>query len=88
MPIICWRIKYNHPEVRTYRSDEFDRMIEMEKPDAVIITSIDRTHHTYMIRAMELGCDVVTEKPMTVDEHKCQEILDAVKRRDKCPGYL
>ncbi|MGZ9927918.1 Gfo/Idh/MocA family protein, partial [Escherichia coli] len=42
--------------------------------------SVDRTHHSYIIRALELGCDVVTEKPMTVDEEKCQMILDAVKR--------
>ncbi|REK67547.1 MULTISPECIES: Gfo/Idh/MocA family protein [Cohnella] len=72
--------KYGYSAVRTYRSDEFDRMIETEKPDAVIVTSVDRTHHTYIIRAMELGCDVITEKPMTVDEKKCQEILDAVER--------
>jgi predicted dehydrogenase len=32
------------------------------------------------VRAMELGCDVVSEKPMTVDEVKCQEILDAIAR--------
>ncbi|MCA0758100.1 Gfo/Idh/MocA family oxidoreductase [Paenibacillus sp. N4] len=72
--------KYNYEAVRTYKSNEFDLMIEQEKPDAVIVTSMDRTHHTYIIRAMELGCDVVTEKPMTVDEKKCQEILDAVER--------
>jgi predicted dehydrogenase len=72
--------KYKHEVVRTYKSNEFDRMIEVEKPDAVIVTSVDRTHHTYIIRALELGCDVVTEKPMTVDEKKCQEILDAVER--------
>lgn len=72
--------KYDYPAVRTYKSDEFDRMIELEKPDAVIVTSVDRTHHTYIIRALELGCDVITEKPMTVDEEKCQEILDAVER--------
>lgn len=72
--------KYNHEVVHTYKSNEFDRMIEVEKPDVVIVTSMDRTHHTYIIRALELGCDVVTEKPMTVDEKKCQEILDAVER--------
>lgn len=72
--------KYDYSAVRTYKSDEFDRMIETEKPDAVIVTSVDRTHHTYIIRALELGCDVITEKPMTVDEEKCQEILDAVER--------
>lgn len=72
--------KYGYNAVNTYKSNEFDLMIEKEKPDAVIVTSMDRTHHTYIIRAMELGCDVVTEKPMTVDAKKCQEILDAVER--------
>ncbi|MHA6485363.1 Gfo/Idh/MocA family protein [Paenibacillus sp. strain BS8-2] len=72
--------KYEYEEVRTYTADRFDQMIEIERPDAVIVTSVDRTHHTYIIRAMELGCDVITEKPMTVDANKCQEIVDAVER--------
>jgi len=72
--------KYDHPPVPTYTADRFDDMIREQKPDYVIVTSIDRTHHTYIIRAMELGCDVISEKPMTIDEEKCQEILDAVKR--------
>ncbi|MDR6880646.1 Gfo/Idh/MocA family oxidoreductase [Bacillus sp. 3255] len=72
--------KFDYPEVRTYKAEEFDLMIEREKPDAVIVTSVDRTHHTYMIRAMELGCDVITEKPMTIDEEKCRRILDAVEK--------
>ncbi|MFE5320054.1 Gfo/Idh/MocA family protein [Paenibacillus sp. NPDC056579] len=66
--------------VPTYKSQDFERMIEETKPDFVIVTTVDRTHHTYIIRAMELGCDVISEKPMTVDEVKCQEILDAIKR--------
>jgi predicted dehydrogenase len=55
-------------------------MIEEQKPNYVIVTSIDRTHHKYIIRAMELGCDVITEKPMTIDADKCQAIIDAQKR--------
>ncbi len=55
-------------------------MIEEQRPDTIIVTTIDRTHHTYIIRAMEMGCDVISEKPMTVDESKCQEILDAINR--------
>ncbi|WP_078544599.1 Gfo/Idh/MocA family oxidoreductase [Litchfieldia alkalitelluris] len=72
--------KYNHPQVATYLAHEFETMIEIEKPDTVIVTTVDRTHHTYIIKALELGCDVVTEKPMTIDAEKCQEIIDAVKR--------
>ncbi|QJD87581.1 Gfo/Idh/MocA family protein [Cohnella herbarum] len=72
--------RYGYQKVNTYKAEQFEEMIANERPDAVIVTSVDRTHHSYIIRAMELGCDVVTEKPMTVDEIKCQQILDAVER--------
>lgn len=71
--------KYEYHAVPTYKADQFEEMIRNEKPDAIIVTTVDRTHHTYIIKAMELGCDVISEKPMTVDEEKCQEILDAIK---------
>ncbi|WP_426451776.1 Gfo/Idh/MocA family oxidoreductase [Paenibacillus sp. S-38] len=71
---------YGAAAVPAYKAEDFDRMIREVKPDTVIVTTVDRTHHTYIIRAMELGCDVITEKPMTVDEDKCQAILDAVER--------
>ena len=66
--------------IPTYKHYEFEEMIKREKPDVVIVTSIDRTHHTYIVKAMELGCDVISEKPMTIDEEKAQEIIDAIKR--------
>lgn len=72
--------RFNYPEVELYMADEFEKMIEEQKPDYVIVTSIDRTHHKYIIKAMEMGCDVISEKPMTTDNDKCQEILDAAKR--------
>jgi len=72
--------KYDYPKIATYLANEFDQMIEQEKPDIVIVTSVDRTHHTYIVRALELGCDVITEKPMTVDAEKTQEIIDAINR--------
>jgi predicted dehydrogenase len=64
----------------TYRADQFDNMIAETRPDVVIVTSIDRTHHTYIIRAMELGCDVITEKPMTIDAEKARAIFDTIDR--------
>ncbi|MEE1042997.1 MAG: Gfo/Idh/MocA family oxidoreductase [Clostridia bacterium] len=70
---------YENP-VPMYTPDEFDKMIEEQKPDYVIVTSIDRTHHKYIKRAMELGCDVISEKPMTMDMEKCNEILDAIEK--------
>lgn len=72
--------EFDHPAVPTFKADEFDKMIAQTQPDVVIVTSIDRTHHHYIVRAMELGCDVISEKPMTIDEEKCQEIIDAVAK--------
>ena len=72
-----------YKKLPTYGADEFEKMIEETKPDVVIVTSIDRTHHRYIIKAMEMGCDVVSEKPMTVDAVKCQEIIDCIERTGK-----
>lgn len=66
--------------VPVYTDKQFDRMIRECKPDAVMIASKDSTHDKYIIRAMQLECDVVTEKPMTIDEKKCQRIVDAVNK--------
>ncbi|CAG8061207.1 unnamed protein product [Penicillium salamii] len=70
-------------QIPTYLAKDFDRMIEETKPDEVIVTTIDRTHHTYIVRALELGCNVITEKPMTIDVPQCNEIFSAVDRTDK-----
>ncbi|MCC7191456.1 MAG: Gfo/Idh/MocA family oxidoreductase [Phycisphaeraceae bacterium] len=73
-------VSLGHPRVATYLAKDFDRMIRETKPDAVIVTTVDAFHHQYIIRALELGCDAITEKPMTTDDKKCRAIFDAVKR--------
>ena len=62
-----------------YDAVDFDRMVAETKPDVVIVTTVDSTHAQYIIRAMELGCDVITEKPMTTDAAMCQAIIDTQK---------
>lgn len=71
---------YAATPVPTYKIEDFERMIKEQAIDTVIVTSIDRTHHLYITRAMELGCDVISEKPMTIDAEKCQAILDTQQR--------
>ncbi len=56
---------------------DFEQMMAETKPEMLIVTSVDSTHHTYIVRGMELGCTIITEKPMTTDEATCQAILDA-----------
>lgn len=66
--------------VEEYLPHDFERMLAEQKPDTVIITSIDRTHDDYIVRALEAGCDVITEKPITINEEKAQRIIDAQKK--------
>jgi predicted dehydrogenase len=61
----------------------FEKMIRETKPDLLIVTTVDATHNEYIVRGMELGVNVITEKPMTTDEKKVQQILDAEKRTGK-----
>jgi predicted dehydrogenase len=66
-----------------FEAKDFDRMVRETRPETVIVTTKDSTHHEYIIRAMELGCDVITEKPLTTDETKAQAILDTQARTGK-----
>ncbi|NLM77977.1 MAG: Gfo/Idh/MocA family oxidoreductase [Ruminococcaceae bacterium] len=63
--------------------NDFHRMLAEVKPDAVIVTSVDRYHHEYIIAALEAGCDAISEKPMTIDAEKCRAILEAEKKSGK-----
>lgn len=62
---------------------DFDEMIKMAKPDTVIVTTIDSVHHENVVRALDLGCDVICEKPMTIDAEKAQAIFEAEKRNNR-----
>lgn len=61
----------------------FDKMLTEQNPDLVIVTTVDSTHHEFIIKGLDFGCDVLTEKPLTTDEVKCQAILDAERRSDR-----
>lgn len=59
---------------------DFTQMVKTTGPDLVIVTTMDSTHHEFIIKSLEMGVDVLTEKPMTIDEDKCQAILDAERK--------
>jgi len=59
---------------------DYDAMLATAKPDLVIVTTVDATHDEFIIKGLNAGIDVITEKPMTTDETKCQAILDAAEK--------
>ncbi|GAA4730468.1 Gfo/Idh/MocA family protein [Phytohabitans rumicis] len=74
----AWLEELGADAVPTYHASEFGSMLDKERVDAVLVTSVDRTHDEYIVTALKAGRDVVTEKPMTTDVPRCQRILDAV----------
>lgn len=64
-------------ECPTYDAGDFERMLATERPDAVIVTSPDYTHADYIVRALQHGCDVITEKPLTINAESCRRIFAA-----------
>ena len=74
---------FDQSEVPTYDPKEFSKMIKDTNPDKVIVTTIDSFHDEYIIKSMEHGCDVITEKPMTINAEKCQNILKTIDKTGK-----
>ena len=59
--------------------ENFDEMVTAVKPDLVMVTTVDNTHDEFIVKALNAGIDVVTEKPMTTTAEKCQNIVNAAR---------
>lgn len=57
-----------------------DAMLEQARPELLMVTTVDASHESCIVAALERGVDVLTEKPMVVDEQQCQAVLDAERR--------
>jgi predicted dehydrogenase len=64
-------------EIPAYRPEDFTAMLAKERIDVVVVCTPDHTHADYVVAALEAGCDVVTEKPMTTDVEGARRILAA-----------
>jgi predicted dehydrogenase len=75
--------KFGLAPLPTFGIDAFEEMIRSTRPDVVIVTSVDSTHHDYVVRAMRAGCDVICEKPMTICAAGVRAIFEAIAQTGK-----
>ncbi|MCX5496489.1 Gfo/Idh/MocA family oxidoreductase [Kaistia dalseonensis] len=59
---------------------DLDLLLAETRPALVIVCTRDSNHDEIIVKAMEAGADVISEKPMTTTAEKIARIRDAEKR--------
>jgi predicted dehydrogenase len=67
------------PSPAQYGPDDFGRLLDFERPDAVLVTSPDHTHPRYAAQALQAGCDVILEKPIATSADGARLLADAAR---------
>ena len=57
-----------------------DRFFEKRRADILVIATPDSCHVKHAIKAMELGYDILCEKPLTDKKEDCEALLEAQRR--------
>lgn len=66
--------KYDVPENRVFLSDK-DFFAAGKLADALFICTQDSQHFSHTMTALELGYDILLEKPIAVSEAECEKII-------------
>jgi predicted dehydrogenase len=61
-------------------SPDLDTMLRAGRPQTLVVCTRDDTHADIIVRALEAGIDVVSEKPMATTAADCRRILEAEAR--------
>jgi predicted dehydrogenase len=60
-----------------------DDLLDTAKPDVLMVTTVDAYHAECIVKALDRGVDVITEKPLVIDEKQLAAVLAAEKRNHK-----
>ena len=55
---------------------DYNEMLDMEKPDIVIIALPHFLHKQAAVDCAERGCNILLEKPMAMNEQECSDIIN------------
>src|SRR5688572_5377710 len=75
------RYATKHKIADTNRFNTWERVFERPKfADAIIITTPDALHYAPCMKALEMGYDILLEKPIAPTEKECRSILALAKK--------
>ena len=75
-------LQTSNVSVRLYLEKDFVKLLRIENPDIVIVTSPDYTHHKYIIAAARKSCQIISEKPVTNNLENLKRIVDELGKND------
>lgn len=56
---------------------DFERMLDEQKPDGVVVTTKDSTHADFVLKCLARNIAVYSEKPLCTTRRQCEEIRQA-----------
>jgi myo-inositol 2-dehydrogenase/D-chiro-inositol 1-dehydrogenase/scyllo-inositol 2-dehydrogenase (NAD+) len=59
---------------------QYERLLEAEKPDCVLVVTPTFTHSEIAVAAAEAGAHIFCEKPMAISLEECDRMLEATRR--------
>ncbi len=62
---------------------DYEKMLAEVKPDLVIVVTPERYHCECIVKALDAGCNVATEKPLCRTVEEGQAIIDAENRNNR-----
>lgn len=79
------RLEYGHEYIGADcpAFTDLAEMLQETEPEWLIVTTWDWEHHNSILTGLEHDCNIICEKPLTIDEEKAQMILDAEQRYGK-----
>ncbi|HEX6427188.1 MAG TPA: Gfo/Idh/MocA family oxidoreductase [Niastella sp.] len=81
IPIRSERYSTKHQIADANRFNTWERVFERPKfADAIIITTPDNLHYAPCMKALEMGYDILLEKPIAPTEKECRNILALAKK--------
>ena len=77
---VCKELVPEAQHAPEYLAADFEKMIAEQKPDAIIVTSMDCTHVDYILGGLKHDLEVICEKPMTTNTADSLRVLEAEKK--------
>lgn len=80
-PLMAEQVAVRYGIQNTY--DNFERLLEREKPDVVHITTSPQSHLPLALLAFDAGCHVLLEKPLTLRHADTETLIDTAIRLER-----